>query len=119
MSAGPPFSSISAVDEARESARRQAKSLSSSVLVVVGMVGAIVAMVLFAVLDYGLGQDPHRLVKIAIGGSLVAGISMMPRIGLFVVSLLTPFILWLPKLPIPGRSRVLQVPDRRSRSQRR
>ena len=102
MSAGPPLSSYSAVEEARDSARRQAKSLSSSVLVVVGMVGAIVAMVAFAVLDYGLGQDPHRLVKIAIGGSLVAGIVMMPRIGLFVVPLLTPFILWLPKLPIPG-----------------
>ena len=102
MTAGPPLPSISAVDQARESARRQARTLSSSFLVVLGMIGAVVAMALFAVLDYGLGQDPHRLVKIAIGASLLAGILMVPRIGLFVVPLLTPFILWLPKLPIPG-----------------
>ena len=102
MSAGPPLSSISAVDEARESARRQARSLSSSLLVVLGMIAAVVAMVLFAVLDYGFGQDPHRLVKIALGVALLAAIVMKPRMGLFCVPLLMPFILKLPKMPIPG-----------------
>lgn len=102
MSAGPPLSSISAVDEARASARRQARSLSSSLLVVVGMLGAIAAMALFAVLDYGFGQDPHRLIKIALGIALLAAIAMKPRMGLFFVPLLMPFILILPKLPIPG-----------------
>ena len=102
MTAGPPLPSISAVDQARESARRQARSLSSSLVLVLGMIGAVVAMALFALLDYGFGQDPHRLVKIAVGAALFAGILLKPRIGLFVVPILTPFILWLPKLPIPG-----------------
>lgn len=102
MNAGPPLSSISAVDEAREGARRQAQSLSSSLLVVFGMIAAVVAMVLFAVLDYGFGQDPHRLVKIALGVALLAAIVMKPKMGLFFVPLLMPFILKLPKMPIPG-----------------
>jgi O-antigen ligase len=41
-------------------------------------------------------------VKLAAGAALLAGIAMKPLIGLFAVPLLTPFILWLPKLPVPG-----------------
>jgi len=102
MTSGPPLPSVSAVDQARESARRQARTMSGSLMMLLGILAAIGAMAMFALLDYGFGQDPHRLVKIALGAALLAGIVMKPRLGLFVVPLLTPFILWLPKLPIPG-----------------
>jgi len=102
VTAQPPLPSISAVEQARDSARRQARALSGSLIMVLGIIAAVVIIAGFAALDYTFGQNPHRLIKLAIGMALIAGIVLRPRIGLFVVPLLTPFILKLPKLPIPG-----------------
>ncbi|MEO5616413.1 MAG: O-antigen ligase family protein [Candidatus Eisenbacteria bacterium] len=102
MTTGPPLPSATAVDRARDSARRQARTLSSGLVMVLGIAAAVFAVVIFAVLDYGFDQDPHRLFKLTLGAALLASILLKPRLGLFVVPLAAPFILWLPKLPLPG-----------------
>jgi len=101
VSSGPPLP-LSAVDQARQSARRQARSLSSGLVVLLGVAAAVLGVGFFAILDYGFDQDPHRLFKITLGAALLAGILLRPRVGLFLFPILAPYILWLPKLPLPG-----------------
>jgi len=88
--------------ELRASVRRQASSLSGGLLVLLaGLVG--VAVVLgFVVLDYRFNQDTHRLVKIAIGLPVGLFIALQPMIGLLILPVSAPFLLWLPELPVPG-----------------
>jgi O-antigen ligase len=102
VSLEPGLRPISAVEKARADAQRQARSLSGGLVMITAVGIAIVAVVLFTVMDYHLDQDPHRMVKIAAGAALFASIFARPMVGLFAVPLLAPFILWLPKLPIPG-----------------
>ncbi len=102
MSREPARTAPPAVERARAGARRQARALSGGLVMVLGVAAAVLGVGFFAVLDYGFDQDPHRLVKITLGAALLAGILLRPRVGLFLFPILAPFILWLPKLPVPG-----------------
>jgi len=86
----------------REAARDQAKGVSSALVIAVAMVLALTAVAAFVVLDYRFGQASHRLVKVLIAVSLFGVILVWPKIGLYVFPLLLPFLLWFPKIPIPG-----------------
>ncbi len=90
------------VHEAREAARRQAATLSGPLLALLGSVVAVFVVGVFVLLDYTFDQDPHRLVKILIGASAIGAILAMPRFGLLLLPIVTPFLAWLPVLPVPG-----------------
>lgn len=90
------------LDGIREEARRGARGLSGGLVAVLGAGVAVLLVGLFVILDYGFGQDPHRLVKILAGATLLATIGARPDLGLLSLPLLTPFLGWLPKLPLPG-----------------
>lgn len=90
------------VGEARDQARRQGRALSTGMVAVLGAGLAIAIVALFVFLDYGLGQDPHRLAKILAGATLLASIAARPDFGLLALPVLTPFLGWMPKIPIPG-----------------
>lgn len=66
------------------------------------MVVAVLAVAMFVLLDYRMGQDPHRLVKILLGLTFLATITMRPRVGLFFLPMLVPFLAWAPRIPVPG-----------------
>jgi O-antigen ligase len=86
----------------QQTARDQARGVSSALVIGVAMALALGLVLLFAVLDYHLGQATHRLIKILAGGGLFATIVLWPRIGLMLFPLLVPFIIWFPRIPIPG-----------------
>lgn len=88
--------------EIRAEAQRQAKSLSLKLVLLVGTVAALFSVAAIALLDYQFGQAPHRLIKLLIGVSLMAWIVIRPRIGLFVIPVVTPFLPWIPPVPVPG-----------------
>lgn len=90
------------IAEIRRQAQRQARSISSGLVIAVGAAVAVFTVGLFAVLDYGFGQDPHRLVKILAGASLLTTIAARPDFGLLSLPVLTPFLGWMPKVPLPG-----------------
>ena len=90
------------ISDLRDQARRQGRTLSSGMVVLLGAAVAVIAVVLFAVLDYGFGQDPHRLAKILAGATLLTTILARPDFGLLSLPVLTPFLGWMPKLPLPG-----------------
>jgi len=102
VSVEPRGRPITTIEQARTDAQRQARSFSSVIVLMVGIALAVLVVGAYVFLDYHLQQDPHRLVKLTVGGSLLASILLVPHVGLFTVPLLTPFILWLPKMPIPG-----------------
>ncbi len=102
MTTGPRMATGTPVQEVRAAGRRQARALSAGVAVALGMALAFLLMVAFVLLDYRFGQDPHRLVKILLGGALFAGILLQPRLGLFVIPVATPFLPWMPRIPVPG-----------------
>ncbi len=90
------------VGTVREEARRGARSLVASLMPILGIGAALFAVGLFVLLDYGFDQDPHRLIKILGAVALVAGILSRPQFGLLALPVLTPFLGWMPKVPIPG-----------------
>lgn len=67
-----------------------------------GMALALAMMVAFVALDYGFDQDPHRLFKIVAGAAALAAIVMKPTIGLLLIPIATPFLPWMPRIPVPG-----------------
>ncbi|HYM80227.1 MAG TPA: O-antigen ligase family protein [Candidatus Limnocylindria bacterium] len=83
-------------------ARHQARKLSGGLMAVLGAGFAIAVVAAFTLLDYKFEQDPHRLVKILLGLAAMGVILMRPWIGLFLLPIATPFLPWMPKLPIPG-----------------
>jgi len=96
----PPASHVPR--ELRAEAQRQAKSMSLTLVLVVGTGIALFSVAALALLDYQFGQAPHRLIKLLVGASLMAWIVIQPRIGLFVIPVVTPFLPWIPPVPIPG-----------------
>ena len=102
MSPGSPGLGPAPVAEARGAARRQARRLSAGVAVALGTALALVLVVAFVALDYHFGQEPHRLVKILLGAGLGFSIVLIPRFGLFLLPVATPFLSWMPRIPIPG-----------------
>lgn len=87
---------------ARSAARRQAPGLSKAVPVFVGMAVVLVLMLAMIVLDYTFDQDPHRILKVAMGLGAFGLIVLVPKFGLFVLPVVTPFLPWMPPTPIPG-----------------
>jgi O-antigen ligase len=102
MSAGPGGPSPVSIDEIRLTAKRQARTLSTGLVAAIAMTLALVVVGLFVMLDYRFGQDAHRLIKILLGVTFIGTIIVRPRIGLFMLPVLTPFLGWLPRIPIPG-----------------
>lgn len=93
---------VPSIAEVRSEARRQARTFSTGLVALLGTVVAVVVVGLFVVLDYGFAQDPHRLVKILAGATLLATIAARPDLGLLSLPVLTPFLGWMPKVPLPG-----------------
>jgi O-antigen ligase len=102
MSLGLPGPGRAEVAEARGVARRHARRLSAGLAVALGTTLALVLVVAFVALDYRFGQQPHRLVKILMGGGLGFAIVLLPRFGLFLLPVVTPFLGWMPRIPVPG-----------------
>lgn len=75
---------------------------SPAVLVVFASLLAIACVGLVAMIDYHLNQRSHVVVKLVLGGGLVAGLFLMPGLGLTALPVLTPFLAWLPRVPAPG-----------------
>lgn len=100
MSLGP--SPLGGVAEARAAARAQARHASGALAAVLGTVLALGAVLALVALDYRFGQQAHRLVKILAGGAVGAVVLLLPRSGLFMLPVATPFLPWLPRLPVPG-----------------
>lgn len=91
------------VAELQSNARRQARQLSGGLMALVGAGLAILLVLIMVVLDYRLQQDTSRIVKILIGlGGLGFILIIKPRVGLFMLPIVTPFLPWLPKVPVPG-----------------
>jgi O-antigen ligase len=61
-----------------------------------------VLMTAFVALDYRFDQDPHRIVKVGLGVLALGAICAQPRFGLLLLPVVTPFLPWVPPLPIPG-----------------
>jgi O-antigen ligase len=104
MSPGYPGPGPAPVAEARGAARRQARRLSAGLAVAFGTTLALALVVAFVTLDYRFGQEPHRLVKILLGGGVGASILLIPRFGLFLLPVASPFLSWMPRIPVPGMS---------------
>lgn len=102
MSQTPHPMGVTPIHEVRDAARRQAQSLPAGIPLALSMAIAVLAIVVFVLLDYGFDQDPHRIVKVLLGAAVIAAILMRPRFGLFLLPIATPFLPWMPKLPIPG-----------------
>ncbi len=102
MTSDPRAGLPTPLSEARGAAEEQARQLPVGLVVVGGSLLALLAVVLFVILDYHFDQAPHRLVKILLGVSMLATIIMKPRIGLWLFVIATPFLAWMPQLGIPG-----------------
>lgn len=100
MTVGPPLIDDAAIREARASARRGARALPSALLGTFAVGAGVALVMLFTLLDYTFDQDPHRLVKILLGVAVVAGILARPRFGLLLLPVATPFLSWLPVIPV-------------------
>ncbi len=102
MTLEPRPASGDALREVREAAQRQARALPTGLVLMAAIAVAVAVVGLFVLLDYRFEQDPHRLVKVLLGASLISGMMLWPRIGLLALPIVTPFLLWIPKLKIPG-----------------
>ncbi len=92
------------VAEARGAARRQARQLSAGLAVALSTSLALALVVAFVALDYRFSLQPHRLVKLMLGGGLAVSIVLIPRLGFFLLPVVTPFLSWVPRIPVPGVS---------------
>src|SRR5262249_51986217 len=88
--------------EIRAAARRQARAFPSGLALLFSMGIAVLAIALVVLLDYRFDQDPHRIVKLLVGAVLIGGIVVQPQVGLWLLPIATPYLGWMPKLPIPG-----------------
>lgn len=95
---------LAPVAEARGAARHQARQLSAGLAVALSTTLALVLVVGFVALDYRFSLAAHRLVKLLLGGGLAVLIMLVPRFGLFLLPVITPFMWWVPRIPVPGVS---------------
>lgn len=96
MSLRPPFTERRPAAPATRSI-----ALGPLVPIVFATVLACVMVFAFVVLDYKFDQEPHRLVKILLGVTMFGAIVVWPRFGLTLLPIATPFLIWLPKIPVP------------------
>lgn len=90
------------VRQVRAEARRQTSSMTAGLGLVFGLLVAVLGVAAIVVLDYGFGQAPHRLIKLLLGVVGMIWVLLQPRLGLFLIPVVTPFLPWVPVLPIPG-----------------
>ena len=95
---------LAPVTEARGVARRQARRLSAGLAVALGTSLALALVVGLVALDYRFSLEVHRLVKLLLGGGLGVAIILIPRFGFFLLPVATPFLSWVPRIPLPGVS---------------
>ena len=95
---GPPDEAA----RARAAARRQAPMLSGALPMLGGMAIVLVLMGAVLVLDYTFDQDPHRILKVAIGVASLGTILLNPKFGLLLLPVVAPFLPWMPPTPVPG-----------------
>lgn len=88
--------------EIREAARRQAKPLSSALLILVACGIAVLGTLVFVAIEYRFEQQLHRVVKLLLAGIAFAITLAVPKFGLLALPVVTPFLPWVPPLPIPG-----------------
>lgn len=88
--------------EIRAEAQRQARGLPSAMLLVGGTLVAVVGVAVIVLLDYQFGQAPHRLIKLLLGVTIMTWIVLQPRVGLLTIPVATPFLPWVPPIPVPG-----------------
>lgn len=88
--------------ETRDSARRGAQHVAGWGPILAGVLIVAFLMTVFLVLDYGLDQDPHRIIKVAVGALAMGSLVLWTRVGLVLLPIVTPFLGWVPPTPIPG-----------------
>ena len=88
--------------EVRGAARRHAERWTGTGPLLGGAAITAFLMVVFVVLDYKFDLDPHRIIKVGIGALALGAIFAQPRFGLLLLPVVTPFLIWVPPLPIPG-----------------
>jgi hypothetical protein len=102
VSTTPERAPQGSIHEVREAARRQARALPIGLFVVSAIGLAVLTIAIFVLLDYRFNQDPHRIVKLLAGLSGIAAILIRPMVGLTLLPVATPFLGWMPRIPIPG-----------------
>jgi O-antigen ligase len=102
MTSGPGALPPTPLHEVREAAQRQARQLPASLVLALAIAVSLTAIIAFVALDYRFDQDPHRIVKLLIGVALVGSIVLRPWFGLLLLPIVTPFLGWMPRVPIPG-----------------
>jgi hypothetical protein len=90
------------IAEIQSAARRQARRISAGLAAALGTAVALLLIVALVALDYRFGQEAHRLVKILVGVALGGLVLIIPRFGLFLLPVATPFLSWMPRIPVPG-----------------
>lgn len=93
---------IDEAQRARAAARRQAPALSGALPVLGGMAIALLLVGTIIVLDYTFDQDPHRILKVAVGVAALGSILLSPKFGLLLLPVVAPFLPWMPPTPVPG-----------------
>lgn len=63
---------------------------------------AVLGTAALVLLDYHFGQQTHRLFKLLAAATVLATMVLWPFFGLIVLGVATPFLPWLPRLPVPG-----------------
>lgn len=102
MSAAAGHGGPDAAARARAAARRQAPAVSGTLPALGGMAVVLFVMAAVILLDYTFDQDPHRILKVAIAVAAFGLILIVPKIGLLVLPVATPFLPWMPPTPLPG-----------------
>lgn len=102
MSLEPRVPATPSLEEAREVARAQSSRVSGGLIAIGGAVLAVLGMAVFILMDYKLDQDPHRMIKVLVGAATMVTIALKPYFGLFVLPIATPFLPWMPPVPVPG-----------------
>jgi len=95
---GPPDEAA----RARSAARRQAPWLAGALPVLGGMALVLLLMGAVLLLDYTFDQDPHRILKVAVGVASLGTIVLIPQFGLLLLPVVAPFLPWMPPTPVPG-----------------
>src|SRR5437867_11576295 len=90
------------LQQMRDTARRQARTMSGIGAALIGVALAALAMVAFIVLDYHFEQPLHRIIKLFAGATLGITVVTVPFVGLLAYPVVTPFLSWIPPVPLPG-----------------
>jgi O-antigen ligase len=102
MSLEPTRPNAPAIEGMREAARAQTRRLSAGLVYLFAIGLAVFLVLVLTVLDYRFQQDAHRLWKILFGVAFITAIFMLPRFGIGVFPIATPYLAWLPKVPVPA-----------------